>query len=579
MALCWQRVEESSNKPKLHRLHLVLTEASKYHPRQKDHPAYPGGSAIGLLWGYALDGEERPVWEVRPDKAGWQLQHVHGARDHPLTSQSGCRAHCFWPLHRVHAYDAFSLRPVLNDPMHFEASQHQSPDSLLPSPSSLLHRHRDVRDENPVASNAPPSAGHTDLLDETDVITISDSDASLMDTGVHWDFSSSSSARRIQFTSHFKGIKEEDGAQEVATGFPSSDNAEESTVARYNATVAELARLCHCLKTPGFPPPRLHFSQLAQLPFEWPMARLSIDFPSVAASFSQNVSRLAVEKTLSGQRLTESWLETTCEQFAWEATGQAASVIAPLFQGIGSAEVLHRFPGWLHLESPEFWQKALYIELAGECHDLAPMSRNSQSPTVHKRHADSISSFVVIQRQKQNANRLPIQNVKVYFPCILITKVLENLPRLDLEGAVTVDQSIGDAIQQEIVSVGSTCHNTTQKFSTLVLRAGRTTLPSLRVQACDTPLTQQAFAAGLFDATTSSNLGASFGQTKIRLEVRSASPDQVEISIRKRSGTSICPRHGMSCSLAQRKRLPSHASPVVSKLRRVNYVTRMAVPL
>ena len=52
---------------------------------------------------------------------------------------------------------------------------------------------------------------------------------------------------------HFKGIKEEDGAQEVATGFPSSDNAEESTVARYNATVAELARLCLPENT-GLPP-------------------------------------------------------------------------------------------------------------------------------------------------------------------------------------------------------------------------------------------------------------------------------------------------------------------------------------
>ena len=50
----------------------------------------------------------------------------------------------------------------------------------------------------------------------------------------------------------------------------------------------------------AFLPPRFHFSQLAQLPFEWPMARLSIDFPSVAASFSQNVSRLAVEKTSVG---------------------------------------------------------------------------------------------------------------------------------------------------------------------------------------------------------------------------------------------------------------------------------------
>ena len=219
-------------------------------------------------------------------------------------------------------------------------------DSLLPSPSSLLHRHSDVRDEFPVTSNAPPSAGHTDLLDETDVITISDSDASPMDTGVQWDFSSSSSARRIQSTSHFKGIKEEDGAQEVAAGFPSSDNAEESTVTRYNAMVAELARLCHCLQTPGFPPPRFHFSQLAQLLFEWPMARLSIDFPSVAASFSQNVS---VEK-ISGQRLTE-WLETTCEQFAWVATGQAASVIATLFQGTGSVEVLQRFPSFFARET------------------------------------------------------------------------------------------------------------------------------------------------------------------------------------------------------------------------------------
>ena len=61
-------------------------------------------------------------------------------------------------------------------------------------------------------------------------------------------------------------------------------------------------------------------------------------------------------------------------------------------------------------------------------------------------------------------------------PAVLITKVLENLPRLALEDAVTVDQSVGDAIQQETVSVGTTCHDATQKFSTLVLRAGRTHL-------------------------------------------------------------------------------------------------------
>ena len=60
-----------------------------------------------------------------------------------------------------------------------------------------------------------------------------------------------------------------------------------------------------------------------------------------------------MEKTLNGQTLTDSWLETPCEKLAWEATGQAASVIATLFQGTGSVEVLHQFPAWLHLESQE----------------------------------------------------------------------------------------------------------------------------------------------------------------------------------------------------------------------------------
>ena len=75
---------------------------------------------------------------------------------------------------------------------------------------------------------------------------------------------------------------------------------------RYNATVAELD-LCHCLKTQNFP---LRGFTSANWPIEWPMARLSIDFPSVASSFAQKCLSSAVERTLSGQRLTETWLET-----------------------------------------------------------------------------------------------------------------------------------------------------------------------------------------------------------------------------------------------------------------------------
>ena len=35
-----------------------------------------------------------------------------------------------------------------------------------------------------------------------------------------------------------------------------------------------LAQSCHCMHTPGSSLPRFDFSQLAQLPFEWPAARL-----------------------------------------------------------------------------------------------------------------------------------------------------------------------------------------------------------------------------------------------------------------------------------------------------------------
>ena len=135
---------------------------------------------FGLLWSHALDGEERPVWEARPEKPGWQLQHVHGARDHPLTSQSGSQAHRFWPLQRVHAYNAFSLRPGMCET------------------NFLLQR-------------IALSRTYTFRMKQMP-LTKSDSDASPTDTGVHCDFSSRSSARCIQFSGHLEGIKQEDGA-------------------------------------------------------------------------------------------------------------------------------------------------------------------------------------------------------------------------------------------------------------------------------------------------------------------------------------------------------------------------------
>ena len=100
LALCWQHVEESNNQPKLHRLlhrlHLVLTDAPKYNPRHGDHPAHLGGGAIGLLWGYALDGEVKPAWEVqlKMDASSGGGQHLLTSRRAVVHTDSGHYTEC-----------------------------------------------------------------------------------------------------------------------------------------------------------------------------------------------------------------------------------------------------------------------------------------------------------------------------------------------------------------------------------------------------------------------------------------------------------------------------------------------------
>ena len=87
---------------------------------------------------------------------------------------------------------------------------------------------------------------------------------------------------------------------------------------------------------PWLPPSRFHFSQLAQLPFEWP------DKVSFLPSLPVFLECFSFSSGKSPQWVTahESWLETIWKNLLgghWSA----ASVIAQLFHGIGSVEVLH----------------------------------------------------------------------------------------------------------------------------------------------------------------------------------------------------------------------------------------------
>ena len=143
-----------------------------------------------------------------------------------------------------------------------------------------------------------------------------------------------------------------------------------------------------------------------------------------------------------------------------------------------------------------------------------------------------------------------------------------------------MDQPLSSAIDQDAVSVGSTIHDTTQQFSTLVLRAGRTSLPSLHVQDFSTPLTRKAFNSLLGYLMPLRPRIWLLLLAKPKCVWKSGQPAQNNmkvISTQKRNGISICPRHGMLCSLIQHKFSPSHASHVVSKLRQVTCATRMVI--
>ena len=150
-------------------------------------------------------------------------------------------------------------------------------------------------------------------------------------------------------------IKEEDGAREVETGFPSSDDAEESTITRYNATVAGLANLCHCMDTPGFPLPRFHFSQLAHLPFEWPMARLSIDFPSIAASFSSGTNP---QWATAHRVMAWNYLWKSCLGGHWSSCVSHCSVLSRHWFCWSVTSISGVAPSWVSgilAESPLHW--------------------------------------------------------------------------------------------------------------------------------------------------------------------------------------------------------------------------------
>ena len=152
-----------------------------------------------------------------------------------IPSLSGSKAHRFWPLHRVvHAYDALAF--VLSLMIRLILKFH----SIRVLPTEVRNPQRNSR--------APRTKQKTKQQ-------FREQKNSYRPSG-----------RNNPRTSHLKRRKEEDRAREVETGFPPMTTRNRPLLMPQLLCWRTFATAC----SPSLP--RFHFSQLAQLPYEWPMA-------------------------------------------------------------------------------------------------------------------------------------------------------------------------------------------------------------------------------------------------------------------------------------------------------------------
>ena len=140
-------------------------------------------------------------------------------------SQSGSQAHRFWPLHRVHAYDAC---PTASGPARIITIQLVTPASRCATNSQLQVMNR-------------PQWKFTDPEDETEANTVSAVPKQILES-TGWDFGLVYRFAAISVRVILKELKRRMEPERWKQVFPLV--MMHTTIARKNATVAGLAQLC-----------------------------------------------------------------------------------------------------------------------------------------------------------------------------------------------------------------------------------------------------------------------------------------------------------------------------------------------
>eukprot|EP00438_Fugacium_kawagutii_P012016 Skav225324 [mRNA] locus=scaffold891:259200:261839:- [translate_table: standard] len=425
--LCLGWLSKGPDGPRVIRLHLILVEAPWFKSPFSQHPCFPGGAFMGLLWGYAQDNQRKPLWEVRPAGHSWHSVHVRAPGRVPLRYSQPTKAHVMWSLHRGHFYDAWAHRPQFN------------------LPDILLHGHllTGVSEESP--NQLRPSVGRPRQTEAAQGLDSSDEAFSSHHESVAESLDSATSRSSTRPSQRRKGrakwqvVNRLPVLMEESTdlAYPSSDDVSESVLESYFQLCQAYAAFVNDYLTAGRTAKAISrcpsVDDLSQLPPEWPMGRLAFRIYVGSNLFKQNLYRATLERRLYNPRQEQAH-EDDIRYALFTATSAVSSLIAEFFQGIDTSELARLAPEWQLLSTAEFWQKCLIAELASALQHSQTAGRARLDPA--RRTTSSLCSFLLVHDTGTDAKQgiLPMRDLKAYFPMAFYSQIVKNSTRLGLLG-------------------------------------------------------------------------------------------------------------------------------------------------
>eukprot|EP00438_Fugacium_kawagutii_P021507 Skav226572 [mRNA] locus=scaffold1701:216328:217923:- [translate_table: standard] len=469
LPLCFGWLSKGPDGPRVVRLRLILVEAPWFKSPFSQHSCFPGGTFMGLLWGYAPDNQRKPLWEVRPAGQSWHLVHVRTPGRLPLRYSQPTAAHVMWPLHRGHFYDAWAQRPqfnipdlVLNGHLLTEVSE-ESPDKLRPSVERPRHSE---------AALGPDSSDEAFFSQPESVAESLDSATSRSSAGRS---QRRKGQARWQVGNRLPVLMEES----TDLAYPSSDDAPESLLEAFFQLCQEYAAFVNEYLTHGRTEEAISrcpsVDELNQLPPEWPMGRIALRCYVGSNLFKQNLYRATLQRRLYHPRQRQAHDEDI-RYALLTATAAVSGLISEFFQGIETSDLARLAPEWKLLSTADFWQKCLIAELASALRHSQTAGRARLDPA--RRTTSSLCSFLLVHHTGTDAKQgtLLLRDLKVYFPMAFYSQIVKNSTRLGFLG--TYEDGQADAVELKVTAPKE---DKPQNYSLMRINQGRANVLQFRV--------------------------------------------------------------------------------------------------